>query len=1141
MIHKTQPWLFLLLCISMGTLFSSCSHRPGLLVYTRTEGWHHSSIPAGIQAIQQWGAQHGFAVDTTTDPTRFTDRILKRYQAIIFCNTTGNVLNAKQQAAFERYIQAGGGFVGIHSASDTEYDWSWYGQLVGARFASHPLHPGIRKATVVVADTAFPGMNQLPARWERSDEWYNFRDLYTGIHVLAWLDENTYVGGTLGAHHPISWYHDFDGGRAFYTGMGHTEESYQDSTFLRHLAGGIRYAVGTGKPLDYTKAYAEVIPDENRFVKTVLKANLNSPMELTMAKDGRIFFSELFGDVYEYDTHSNQSRLLHHFPVTTIGGMGVLGITVDPNFEQNHFMYVYYAPGGQTKEPLWFHLSRFTLRDGRTLDTTSEKVLLRVPVQENSGSHHGGSMAWDKAGNLYLSTGDGTSPFPSEGYAPLDERPGKDHYSLDSQRGAGNTNDYKGKILRIHPEADGTYTIPEGNLFPPGKDSTLPEIYVMGARNPYRIALNPRTSVLYWGEIGPDAGEDSKRGPRGYDEFNQARTAGNYGWPYFVGDNYAYADWDFATRKAGLKFDPAHPVNHSPNNTGLKNLPPARPAMIWYPYAPSPRFPELGEGGRSAMAGAFYAYDSSVHTPGQFPAYYDGALFVFDWMRNWVMALRFDDSENYVRDEPFMAAQGDFRRPIDLVFGPDGIMYMLEYGSVYGMANPDARLVKIEYYTGNRPPIAQAGIVDTAAAALQQARAFLTSDQTTIPTERTISGQPPLKVTFTAQRSKDLDDDDAVSYRWAFDEAGATAATDTATHTYTKNGTYHPILQVHDRAGAVSADTLTVYVGNTAPSVRIYTPGNRSVIRPGQPFSYQVRIADAEGQAIDPSHVQVNYRRRSVQGGAYQGGDQFISPGEAVINGSDCSSCHNKDKKLVGPAYLDIAHRYTAGAATIHKLALKIIQGGAGNWGDDLVMSAHPQLSPADAEEAVRYILSLTNPAATADQATAIPATGTLHLTWDKNDPQAQYVLTATYRDPGGDIQVPLTGTDRVVLRQSAVPAVYADAHVGFNRFRNDLSQGGHKAYLLFKDMDLSHIRQLAFQYASGDAAGTIEVRLDSEAGPVIATTSYSATGSWDHYAEITATLTQPVEGQHKIYILGLKPLPPNDAIIRFKAVRFME
>jgi cytochrome c len=545
-----------------------------VLVFSKTKGWKHTSIPYGISLIEKLGKENGFLVDTTKNAAYFTEDSLKNYRAVIFNCTTGNVLNARQQAAFERYIQAGGGYLGIHSAADTEYEWPWYNKLMGAHFANHPLNPGERKAVIEVRDKNHPATSGLPDTWERTDEWYSYRSFYPSLKVLAYLDENSYDNGTNGADHPIAWYHEFDGGRAFYTGLGHTPESYSEPLFINHLWGGLQYAMGDGKAFDFSKSYAVVMPEENRFVKTILVNDLNTPMELAVAGDGRIFFTELrTGNLFLYDPATGKPSVVHQFAVATKGGTGLIGVTLDPNFATNQYIYLYYAPPTD-KEPIIFNLSRFKLTSANTLDLASEKILLQVPVQENSGSHHGGSLAWDKDGNLYLSTGDSSSPFPSNGYAPIDERPGKEYLSLDAQRSSANTNDLKGKILRIHPESDGTYTIPEGNLFPKGTDKTLAEIYVMGCRNPYRIAVNPKTSTVYWGEIGPDAGKDSIQGPRGYDEFNQAKKPGNFGWPYFVGNNQAYADWDFATNTAGPHFDPNAPVNKSPNNTGLTNLAP---------------------------------------------------------------------------------------------------------------------------------------------------------------------------------------------------------------------------------------------------------------------------------------------------------------------------------------------------------------------------------------------------------------------------------------------------------------------------------------------------------------------------------------------------------------------------------------
>ncbi len=237
----------------------------------------------------------------------------------------------------------------------------------------------------------------------------------------------------------------------------------------------------------------------------------------------------------------------------------MLGIKVDPDFAKNHWVYVFYSPSDTSVN----RLSRFTLEKD-SLDPKSEKVILQFYEQREICCHTGGSIAFGPDKSLFVSTGDNTTPFDepkqqfvSHGFAPLDDRPG--HLQYDDRRGAGNTNDLRGKILRIKMHDDGTYEIPDGNLFPKGTDKTKPEIYVMGDRNPYRISVDPKNGFLYWGEVGPDANDDSldTRGPRGYDEVNQARKAGFFGWPFFIGPNYAYRNYDYATGKSGELFDPA--------------------------------------------------------------------------------------------------------------------------------------------------------------------------------------------------------------------------------------------------------------------------------------------------------------------------------------------------------------------------------------------------------------------------------------------------------------------------------------------------------------------------------------------------------------------------------------------------------
>ncbi|MEV5986897.1 ThuA domain-containing protein [Streptomyces sp. NPDC052051] len=213
-----------------------------VLVFSRTAGFRHDSIPAGVEAVKRLGEKGGFTVDATEDARTFTPGHLKRYAAVVFLSTTGDVLDSAQQKAFEGYIREGGGYVGVHAAADTEYDWEFYGGLAGAYFASHPE---IQPARVDVEDRAHPATSGLARTWDRTDEWYNYRsDPRDRAHVLASLDESSYSGGTMNGDHPIAWCQTYQGGRAFYTGGGHTTESYTEPAFLQHLLGGIRWSIG---------------------------------------------------------------------------------------------------------------------------------------------------------------------------------------------------------------------------------------------------------------------------------------------------------------------------------------------------------------------------------------------------------------------------------------------------------------------------------------------------------------------------------------------------------------------------------------------------------------------------------------------------------------------------------------------------------------------------------------------------------------------------------------------------------------------------------------------------------------------------------------------------------------------------------
>lgn len=239
-----KNYFFLLLFFAVPFIVSTAfseKKQKRILVFSKTAGFRHSSIKAGKEALLKMGAENKWVVDTTEDAAYFTGNTLKQYDAVVFLNTTGNILNDEQQTAFEKYIQSGKGFAGIHAATDTEYDWPWYCKLAGANFSSHPKQ---QNAVLHVTDSTHPSTRHLPRTWQRFDEWYNFKNRNTDVHVLLTIDEKSYEGGTNGDNHPMSWYHAFDGGKAFYTALGHTDASYTEANFLQHILGGLNYVMG---------------------------------------------------------------------------------------------------------------------------------------------------------------------------------------------------------------------------------------------------------------------------------------------------------------------------------------------------------------------------------------------------------------------------------------------------------------------------------------------------------------------------------------------------------------------------------------------------------------------------------------------------------------------------------------------------------------------------------------------------------------------------------------------------------------------------------------------------------------------------------------------------------------------------------
>lgn len=318
------------------------------------------------------------------------------------------------------------------------------------------------------------------------------------------------------------------------------------------------------------------------------------PMEIAVAPDGRVIFVERAGVVKIWKPGTRTTVVAAKLEVFKELEDGLLGIALDPKFAENGWTYLFHSePATRQVEGVGKMgdnlVSRFTLT-GDALDLSSRRELLRIPTQREQCCHSAGSLDFDAQGNLYAATGDNTHPGESDGFTPVDERDGRGPWN--ALNSAANANDLRGKILRVHPQPDGTVTIPKGNLFPPGTPNTRPQIYVMGNRNPWRLAVDRHSGFLYWGEVGPDAGGPSEnRGPAGFDEINQARAAGNFGWPLVIADNKPYRRFDFAANKSGEAWDPLKPLNDSRYNTGLKELPPPNRRSSGIRIRPPPAFP----------------------------------------------------------------------------------------------------------------------------------------------------------------------------------------------------------------------------------------------------------------------------------------------------------------------------------------------------------------------------------------------------------------------------------------------------------------------------------------------------------------------------------------------------------------------
>ncbi|MDI3403996.1 ThuA domain-containing protein [Streptomyces cavernicola] len=840
--------LALILALGVSSVPTPAQAAPfRVLVFSKVTNFYHDSIPAGIDAIKKLGGEHGFEVEATDDAAAFTDANLARFQAVVFNNTNstpekGDLLNAEQRAALQKYIRGGGGWVGLHAASASERDWDWYEGLVGAIFDKHPA---VQTGRIKVLDQAHPSTKGLPELWERSEEWYNWRANPTGkVHTLAQIKVRDGIDGLdEGVDHPWSWCQNYDGGRSWFTAGGHDKSAFSEEGFLKHLLGGIEWAAGA-KPGDCTATKT------GAFQRTPLAtADLADPFELAVAPDRRVFFVQRTGKLKVIDQETLRVSTALDFdytPEMTSQSDGLLGLALDPKFQDNHWLYLLHSD--KTEKQL--NLSRFTESGGK-VDMASEKRLLTIPTYRNEGranSHMAGSIAFNKKGDLYVATGDNTDPFASDGFTPIDEREGR--RAWDAQGTAGNTNDLRGKILRITPKDDGSYSVPEGNLFAPGTEKTRAEIYAMGMRNPFRITTDPLSGALLVADYGPDARTaDPDRGPEGTVEYNRITKAGNYGWPYCIGNNTPFNDYDFATKTSGEKFDCAKPVNDSPNNTGLNELPPVQPALVWYAYSASAEFPELGTGGGGPMSGPVYDYDADNKYRTKFPEAFEGKWLNYELTRKYFKSFSIQQQDQTFQDPRFAPAKaGDlhsinsvfedlkWNQPFDADFGPDGALYVIDFGigsgTGRGGSNEGAGIYRIDYVGDDRLP---------------DARISASPD----------NGPAPLTVKFSSKGSG-LPDGTPVTYAWDFDGDGDTDSTEAEpTHTYEQKGRFSARLKVTAPKELTALAVQGVTVGNTRPEVTIQTPDDGGMFSFGDTIPFTVKVKDPEDGQIDCSRVVV--------------------------------------------------------------------------------------------------------------------------------------------------------------------------------------------------------------------------------------------------------------------------------------------
>jgi glucose/arabinose dehydrogenase len=623
------------------------------------------------------------------------------------------------------------------------------------------------------------------------------------------------------------------------------------------------------------------LPDQTRFQKVTLNDRPGEPMSLAVFPDGRVLHAARTGELRLHDPRTGTNNIITDMKQSPKGlyqhdEEGVQGIAIDPDFEDNRWVYVYYSPRlntptdvlgtgvneGDAPENLttdfdrerlddfdgYTLLSRFKFRNTR-LDFSSEQEIIRVEASRGICCHVGGQIDFDGEGNLFLSTGDDTNPFQSAGYTPIDDRQTRNP-AFDARRTSGNTNDLRGKILRISVNEDGSYDVPRGNLFRQGQAGTRPEIYAMGFRNPFRFAVNRENGDVYVGDYSPDAQVAmANRGPEGIGRWMIVRRPANYGWPFCMTTTEAYVDYDFTpdAEQSGEYFNCNAPINDSRNNTGLRRLPQVTQPEVWYSYnTGQDLFPELFQNadgnGIGPMGGPAMQRIRGNRSPLRWPNVFAGHPLFYEWTRDYVKVFELNrPNGNRLADIHHLF--GGPRTPVpnvvqdnptDMEFGPENALYTLEYGTGYFAELPAAQLARIDYVRrGQYTPVVRA-----------------TADK---PAGTTA----PHTVQFSSAGTTDQNGD-RLSYAWDFDSNGTVDSRQAnPTHTYTARGVYEATLRVVDQTGRHASWQVRVTVGNQAPRLNLQVVSTTPPFNFGDTVNFTVTVND--DQPVDCGRVTVAY------------------------------------------------------------------------------------------------------------------------------------------------------------------------------------------------------------------------------------------------------------------------------------------